>query len=316
MKIKYRIGVMPGPWPAANDGPEFLWRFVDLCERTGIDSVWFSERLSSPLAVLEPITTMAAVASRTRRLKFGPSVLVMPFRAPVLAARELAMIDYLSGGRMLPAVGIGAVGIGGESEREFNAAGVPFKERGRRTDEAIRIMRLLWEEDEVSFAGEFWKLERVTVRPKPVQQPFPLWIGGNSEAAMRRAGRLGDGWIPSLITSPQLRIGVGKTQAFAREAGREVPADHFGVLVNFGLDEDGRSARAAAEPYIPKGRVDDATLAACTAFGPPEVVRARLEEYVAAGASKFVLRPMCPPDRMLEQLARLAEDVIPAFHSR
>jgi alkanesulfonate monooxygenase SsuD/methylene tetrahydromethanopterin reductase-like flavin-dependent oxidoreductase (luciferase family) len=149
-----------------------------------------------------------------------------------------------------------------------------------------------------------------------VQQPFPLWIGGNSEAAMRRAGRLGDGWIPSLITSPQLRIGVGKTQAFAREAGREVPADHFGVLVNFGLDEDGRFARAAAEPYIPKGRVDDATLAACTAFGPPEVVRARLEEYVAAGASKFVLRPMCPPDRMLEQLARLAEDVIPAFHSR
>ncbi len=311
MKIKYRIGVMPGPWPAPADGAEFLWRFVDLCERRSVDSLWFSERLSAPMVVPEPITTMAAIAARTRRLKFGPSVLVMPFRAPVIAARELAMIDYLSGGRMLPAVGIGA-----ESEREFRAVGVPFRERGRRTDEAIRIMRLLWEQDEVSFAGEFWTLERVTVLPKPVQKPFPLWIGGNSEAAMRRAGRLGDGWIPSFITPAQLAAGVERTQAFAREAGREVPADHFGALVYFGLDDDGRSARAAAEPFIPRNRVDDATLAACTAFGPPAAVAARLEEYVKAGASKFVLRPMCPPDRVLDQVARLAEAVIPEFHSR
>src|SRR2546427_13201693 len=126
MNIKYRIGVMPGPGPAASpgepDGREFLWRFIDLCERTAIDSVWFSDRLSSPLPVLEPMITMAAVAARTQRLKFGPSVLVAPFRSPVLAARELAMLDYLSGGRALPAVGIGV-----EQEREFRAAGVPFK---------------------------------------------------------------------------------------------------------------------------------------------------------------------------------------------
>ncbi len=311
MRIKYRIGVMPGPWPVSRDGPEFLWRFVDQCEQTGIDSVWFSERLSSPMVVPEPVTTLAAVAARTKRLRFGPSVLVLPFRAPVLAARELAMIDYLSGGRMLPAVGIGV-----ESAREFDAVGVPFRERGRRTDEAIRIMRMLWEQDEVTFAGEFWKLERVRVLPKPVQKPFPLWIGGNSEAAMRRAGRLGDGWIPSFIAPAQLRVGVEKTRAFARAVDREVPADHFGALLCFGIDADPRSARAAAEPFLPSGRVDDATLAACTAFGPPELIGAKLEEYVGAGASKFILRPMCPPDRMLDQLARLAEDVIPAFHSR
>ena len=311
MRIKYRIGVMPGPWPAEPDGPAPLWRLVDLCERTEIDSVWFSELLSAPLPVPEPMTTMAAVAARTTRLKFGPSVLVMPFRTPVLAAREMAMIDYLSGGRMLPAVGIGV-----ESEREFQAAGVPFKERARRTDEAIRIMRRCWEEDEVTFTGEFWKLERVTVRPRPVQQPFPLWIGGSSEAAMRRAGRLGDGWIPSFITPAQLKVGVEKTQEYARQAGREVPIDHFGALFYFGIDADERRARAAAEPYIPKGRVDDATLRVCTAFGPPDAVRAKLEEYVAAGASKFVLRPMGPPDRMLDQLARLAEEVVPDFHRR
>jgi len=311
MPIKYRVGVMPGPWPGGPAGRDFFWRFVDLCEKTEIDSVWFSERLSSPLPLPEPMTAMAAVAARTTRLKFGPSVFVTPFRTPVLAAREIAMIDYLSGGRMLPAFGIGV-----EQEREFHAAGVPFRERGRRTDEAIAIMRRCWSEDEVTFAGEFWRLDRITVLPKPVQQPMPLWIGGNSEAAMRRAGRLGDGWIPSFITPEQLRVGVDKTQAFAAEAGRAVPADHFGVLFYYCLDTDPAAARALAVPFVPRGRVDDATLARCTAFGPPALVRERLEEYAAAGGSKFILRPMGPPERALDQLAQLATEVVPAFHRR
>jgi probable F420-dependent oxidoreductase len=311
MAIKYRVGVMPGPWPPTADGADLFWRFVDTCERSDIDSLWFSDRLSSPGPVLEPITTMAAVAARTRRLKFGPSVLVTPFRTPVMMARELAMIDYLSDGRMLPAVGIGV-----EQEREFKAAGVPFRERGRRTDEAITIMRRCWAEDEVTFAGEFWHLDRVTVLPKPVQQPFPLWIGGNSEAAMRRAGRLGDGWIPSFIAPEAFRVGVEKTQAFAAEAGREVPSDHFGSLVYVCLERDRETARKLAMPFVPRNRVDDATLDACTAFGPPEVVLERLDQYIAGGGSKFIARPMCPPDRLLEQLARLDAEVIPAVHRR
>src|SRR6266436_6638096 len=274
MQIKYRVGVMPGPWPPGPDGARFLWQLVDLCETTEIDSLWFSERLSSPLPVPEPMTTLAAVAARTRRLKFGPSVFITPFRNPVTAAREIAMIDYLSGGRMLPAFGIGV-----EQEREFHAAGVPFKERGRRTDEAIAIMRRCWEEDEVTFAGEFWRLDRITVLPKPLQRPFPLWIGGKSEAAMRRAGR-------------------------------EVPIDHFGTLFYYYLDDDPARARAAAAPFVPRGRVDGPTMAQCTAFGPADLVRERLEQYVAAGASKFILRPMCPADQALDQLARLGTDVV------
>jgi probable F420-dependent oxidoreductase len=311
MQIKYRVGVMPGAWPAGAEGRDLLWKIVDVCERTEIDSIWFSERLSSPLPVPEPLTTMAAVAARTSRLKFGPSVFITPFRSPAMLAREIAMIDYLSGGRMLPAFGIGV-----EQPREFEAAGVPFKERGRRTDEAIAIMRRLWAEDEVTFAGEFWKLDRITVLPRPVQQPMPLWIGGNSEAAMRRAGRLGDGWIPSFIPPDRFRAGVELTHKFAAEAGRSVPADHFGCLIYYYLDDDAAAARATAAPFLPRGRVDDATLERCTAFGPPALLRERLEEYVAGGGSKFIVRPMCPPDQMLEQLQRLAEEVIPAFHRR
>src|SRR5439155_1458625 len=136
-----------------------------------------------------------------------------------------------------------AVGIGGRQEREFRSAGVPLKDRGRRTDEALRIMRRCWAEDEVTHDCGFWKLERVTVLPKPVQQPMPLWIGAISEAAMRRAGRLGDGWIPSFITPAEFRIGVEKTCAYAGEARREIPGDHFGALVNFWLDPDPARAR-------------------------------------------------------------------------
>lgn len=310
VRLKYRVGVMPGPWPTG-DHRELFWRFVEQCERSEIDSLWFSERLSSPGPVLEPVTAMAAVAARTSRLKFGPSVLVAPFRSPIVLARELAMLDYLSGGRALPAVGIG---VG--DPREFSAAGVSYAERGRRTDEAIRIMRACWTGKSVALAGEFWTLDGVTVLPRPVQEPFPLWVGGNSEAAMRRAGRLGDGWIPSFITPDAFAAGVEKTHAFAREAGRQVPADHFGALVYFHFDSDPAKAKSAAAPFIPRSRVDEATLDRCAAFGPPSLLVERLEQYVAGGGSKFIARPMCPPEQMLDQIARLAEEVVPLVHAR
>ena len=311
VRIKFRIGIMPGPWPRGGDGADFLWKLTDLCETSGIDSLWLSDRLSSPAPVPEPLTTLAAVAARTSRIKFGPSVLVLPFRTPVVVAKELATIDYISGGRLLPAVGVGV-----ELPREFDASGVPFKERGRRTDEAIAIIRRLWLEDEVTFQGEFYRLERVSVLPKPIQAPLPIWIGGKSEAAHRRAGRLGDGWIPSFIAPEELARGVEQVQRFAREARREVPGDHFGALVYYALADSPEAAWRLAEPHIPRGRVDEATLRSASAFGPPELVARKVEEYIASGGSKFVLRPMCPPELMLEQLQRLAEEIIPAFHRR
>jgi probable F420-dependent oxidoreductase len=257
------------------------------------------------------MTTLAAVAARTSRLKFGPSVLVLPYRTPVVAAKEMATIDYLSGGRLLPAVGVGV-----ELPKEFEASGVPFKERGRRTDEAIQVIRRLWLEDQVTFHGEFYRLDRVTIFPKPAQTPPPIWIGGKSEAAVKRTGRLGDGWIPSFITPEEFERGVEAVKRFAREAGRHVPDDHFGALINYAIADSPEVAFRMASPYIPRNRVDEATLAASTAFGPPEVIAKKIEEYVAGGGSKFILRPLCPPEMMLEQLQRLAEEIIPPFHSR
>src|SRR5512147_2704829 len=199
MTVKYRVGIMPGPWPPGRDGAGFLWTLCDMLERSDVDSIWLSDRLSSPAPVPEVMTTLAAIAARTTRLKFGPSVVVLPYRTPVVAAKEMATVDWLSQGRLFPAVGVGV-----ELPREFDASGVAFAERGRRTDEAIRVMRLLWTQDEVTFQGDFYKLDRVSIFPKPWQTPPPIWIGGKSEAAMRRTARLGDGWIPSFITPEEM----------------------------------------------------------------------------------------------------------------
>ncbi|HET9927016.1 MAG TPA: TIGR03619 family F420-dependent LLM class oxidoreductase [Methylomirabilota bacterium] len=311
MMIKYRIGIMPGPWPTGRDGAAFLWTLCDTLERSEVDSIWLSDRLSSPAPVPEVMTTLAAIAARTARLKFGPSVVVLPYRTPVVAAKEMATVDWLSQGRLFPAVGVGV-----EVPREFDASGVPFAERGRRTDEAIRVMRLLWTQNEVSFQGEFYKLDRVSIFPKPWQTPPPIWIGGKSEAAMRRTARLGDGWIPSLITPDELRAGVQKVQELAAAAGRQVPEDHFGTLISYAIADTDEAALALAQPYIQRGRVDDATMRQCTAFGSVGRLLEKVEEYVKGGASKFILRPLCPPDRMLEQLAAVAEHVCPEYHRR
>jgi len=311
MDVKYRIGIMPGPWPAGREGADFLWTLCEVLERDGIDSLWLSDRLSSPVPVPEVMTTLAAVAARTTALKFGPSVIVLPYRTPVVAAKEMATIDWLSRGRFFPAVGVGV-----ELPREFEASGVPFAQRGRRTDEAIEVIRRLWTEDSVTFQGEFYTLDRISVFPKPWQSPPPIWIGGKSDAAIRRTARVGDGWIPSFITPAEFRTGMERVQELAAAAGREVPEDHFGTLINYAVAAGREEALAFAQPHVPRGRVDDATMAECTAFGPPEVLVAKIEQYVKAGASKFILRPLCPPDRMLEQLAQIAEHVVPIYHSR
>ena len=306
---KIRIGVMPGPWPEGPDAGDLFWRLVDLCERTAVDSLWLSDRLLAP--TLEPLTALAAAAARTRRLKFGTAVLVLPVRSPLLAAKALATLDVLSGGRVFPAVGVGL-----DQRREWEAAGVPPGMRGRRTDEAIEVIRRLWAEDEVSHRGSYFTLDRVRLWPRPVQTPPPLWVGGSSEAALRRAGRLGDGWLASLVTPEAFGRGVERIQAHARAAGRTVPADHFGPIIPFALAASPAEAWRAAEPYLPRDRADEATLRAATALGPPEAIAAVIERYVARGASKFVLRPAGPPAAMLDQLAWLAEAVIPPFHAR
>ncbi len=304
-----RIGVMPGPWPEGPSAGEFFWRLTELCETSAIDSLWLSDRLLGP--TLEPLTALAAAIARTRRLKFGTAVLVLPFRSPILAAKALATLDVLSGGRVFPAVGLGV-----DQPREWEAAGVPPGTRGARTDEAIEVIRRLWTEAEVTYRGSYFTLDRVRFLPRPVQTSPPLWVGGTSDAALRRAGRLADGWLASFIAPEAFGRAVERIQSYAQKAGRAIDADHFGTIISYVLAASQDEGWRAAAPYLHRDRADPATLRAVTAVGPPEAVAAVIERYVERGGTKFVLRPAGPPAAMLDQLAQLAEDVIPPFHAR
>jgi alkanesulfonate monooxygenase SsuD/methylene tetrahydromethanopterin reductase-like flavin-dependent oxidoreductase (luciferase family) len=170
-------------------GATAYWRWVDTCEAGGVDSIWQTDRIVGRQPFLESMTTMAALAGRTRRMRFCMNVVSLTFRDPVLLAKQCATIDMLSEGRLLPAFGIGS-----PLAPEWQALGIDTKTRGRKTDECLDIIRRLWREESVDFSGAFYQLKGVTIAPKPVHPDLPMWIGGSTDAAIRRTARVGTGW--------------------------------------------------------------------------------------------------------------------------
>jgi probable F420-dependent oxidoreductase len=304
MSIGFGLGIAGFPF---SDMQAFL-RWVDLCETSGVDSVWFSERLVSSSPALEPIATFGVVAGRTERLKFGMNAIVLPLRDPLVLAKQCATLDFLSGGRLLPAFGVGS-----ELSPEFRSTGRRPEGRGRRSDEMIQIMSRLWSEEHVSFEGKHFQYQDVTISPRPVQRPLPMWIGGSSDAAIRRTATLGTGWLGGVQTPSQVAPVIAKIRAATAEAGRTIDDDHYGAGFPFrfgSFDEPvvERSARAYAR--IGEGIAPGDYMG----VGGADEIVARAEEYIAAGVSKFVLRPIADSDtEMMAQTQRLMDEVVPRF---
>jgi probable F420-dependent oxidoreductase len=302
--MKIRIGIQLGQWSSRDLSPAAITELVDFFESLDIDSLWVSDRIVSPALTLEPITFLSFVAGRLDKMKLGTSTLVLPTRHPVVLAKELATLDFLSRGRLFP-----AIGLGGDESRDLQAVGIEKKERAGRTDEALTLMRKLWSEANVTFAGKYFSVQDITIMPRPFQNNGPpLWIGGRSEAAMRRTGRLGDGWLVSSVSPDEVENGIRSIRGHAAAANRQVPDDHYGVVIPFyfaasaerALDLAGRAIRPRAD--LP---IND-----YTAFGTPDHVQAKIQAYIRAGASKFVMRPCGPFDGWREQIANLAREVI------
>ena len=305
MSVRIGLGaaVLPGTTPRS------FFRWVDLCEESAVDSIWLSERLISPQPALEPMTAMAAIAGRTERLKFGMNVVLLPLRDPLVLAKECATIDYLSDGRLLPAFGVGAL-----NAPEWRATGREPRGRGAVADEMIDLMARLWAEEEVTFAGEHFRYEGASIAPRPVQQPLPLWIGGSSDAAVRRTALRGTGWLAGIQTPAQVAPVVAKIKAAVAEAGRTIDEDHYGAgfPFRFGSWDDEPIARTA-KAY---GRFAALDPKALFAVGGADAIVARAREYVACGISKFVLRPLADSDAdAYAQTQRLIEEVLPAVHT-
>src|SRR6201995_467912 len=250
-------------------GASAYWRWIDMCEAGGVDSIWQPARIVGRQPFLESMTTMAALAGRTRRLRFGMNVVALGFRDPVLLAKQCATIDVLSEGRLLPAFGIGSP-LGGEWE----ALGVDTKTRGRKADECLEIIRRLWREDQVDFNGAFYKLKAATILPKPVQPDLPMWIGGSTDAAIRRTARIGTGWQAGGDPPTEAGRVVAAIKAALAEAGPAVDDDHYGAGFAFHFGSpDAPTVRRAMDSYAKRtGR--DTTGA--FAIGDHDVILARL----------------------------------------
>jgi len=309
MTMKVRIGISLADSSFDDHNPEALLSFIDDCERWTIDSVWVSDRIVAPRPTLDPIVFMAYLASRMRNMKFGTSALVLPTRQPVLLAKQLATLDYLCKGRLLL-----VVGLGGDDSRDFEAAGVRKEERGKRGNEAIILMKKLWSEENVNFDGQFYSVHDLTLLPRPHQKGGPpIWVEGRSKAALRRVGKLADGWLVSSCTPQEVAFGIETIRNHAVEAGREVPEDHYGVLIPYFIAADSDEAERTAGPSI-RRRQDLAPQEYC-ALGTTEQIRRKLQEYIDAGATKFVMRPSGPKESLDAQVKTLAKEVIPALQT-
>lgn len=307
--MKVRIGTGFIGWPFPTVDPGYVWEFIDMSEDLGIDSIWLSDRIVAPTVSLESMTFMAALAARTKKMKFGNSVLALPLRNPTVLAKEIATVDFLSGGRMLPAVGLGT-----NNPNEIEACGAQARNRGAQTDEAMALMRRLWTEETVTFHGEFYKTTDVTVTPKPIQQPLPIWIGGRTDAAFRRVGRHGDGWLTSSLTPEEAGQGVRQIREYAKKAGREVPEDHYGTIISYCLANSRDQALLHAQPFMMRARADLPPESYC-GLGSVEDIASLINEFIKNGLTKFVLRATCPPEMTMAQNERIAREIIPLFHS-
>jgi probable F420-dependent oxidoreductase len=303
--MKIRIGVGFSGWPF--ERTKDFWDFVDLVEASGLDSIWLNDRIRNPTPALEPITALAMIAGRTKRIKFGMSVAVLPVRDPIVLAKEIATIDFLSNGRMLPAFGLGQ-----NNEAEWLAVGRTTDHRGAMTDEAVPLMRRLWSEDAVTHRGRFYTTHELTILPKPKQQPTPVWFGGRSPAAYRRVARLGDGFLGSYQPPSEAGKAVCAIRQAATEYGRQVPEDHYGTIVPFHFGD----TDVSAEIQTLVRRIDPKTpFESYAAWRTPDAVLRRIDEFVAVGMTKFVLRPMVSGPTLNDQFARLAEVVVPHYHN-
>ncbi|MEI6202997.1 MAG: LLM class flavin-dependent oxidoreductase [Enhydrobacter sp.] len=300
MSVAIGLGLMDFPFKSGSD----YWRWVDLCEAGGVDSLWQTDRLVSKQPILECMATMGALAGRTRRLRFGMNVVSLALRDPVLLAKQCATIDVLSEGRLLPAFGIGSP-LG----PEWAALDIDTKTRGKRTDESLEIIARLWREDSVDFAGKHYRLKGASIAPRPVQPDLPMWIGGSSDAAIRRTAKYGTGWQGGGETLEDAGRVVAAIKKAVVEAGRTIDEDHYGAAFPFYFGSASDSLVTGAMAAYAKRTGRDAS--SYFAIGDAQVIRDRVAAYVAVGIEKFILRPVGSGDEVIIQTKRLIEEVLP-----
>jgi probable F420-dependent oxidoreductase len=292
--MKIRIGISGGGQDLDAAAMGALGRAV---ADHSFDSLWLPEILSRPGP--DPLVGLAWVSGACPGLKIGTTML-LPGRNLVWLAKAVATLDLLSGGRFLLTF-VPGLSIGGEQR----AIGIPAAERGALMDEALPVLRQLWSGEPVSHDGPSGSFTDVRVSPRPVQDPFDVWLGGNVPAALERCGRLGDGWIPAFCTPDEVAAGKKVIDEAADRHGRAISPEHFGVSIGYapaGFDFSGEPAAALAR------RARGRPLEEIIPVGLPRL-RSLMESFLAVGFSKFIVRPLAPPVEWRAELEALAAAV-------
>jgi probable F420-dependent oxidoreductase len=279
--VKVRIGYGLGVRTRLNDSG--FATVVDSLERLRFDSLWLSERLGGDAP--DPLVAMSFAAGRTTKLKFGMSVMVLPGRNPIVLAKELATLDRLSNGRLLPAFGLGVA-----DRHEQQAFGVERSERAAWFDESMTVLRAAWTGEAFSHHGARYHYDDLRVLPSPSQQRLDVWLGGIAPSELRRVGRLADGWLPSFVTPDDAARGRETIEATLREHDRTIDDDHYGALVPYAMGPvpDGVLAGLA------KRRPDLADPSELVPNGWDQLI-ATIDRFVAVGTTKFVVLPIVEP---------------------
>ena len=253
-------------------------------EQLGFDALWAGDHLLCDAPVLDALCALSAAAAVTNRIELGASVLQLGLRQPAWAAKQLATVAALAPGRFRL-----GVGVGGEYPQEFTAAGVDRRTRGARLDEIMGVLPSLLRGEPVDHRGPLAPVQVTGLRPT-IPARVPVTVGGRGDAALRRAARYGDQWMPMWLGPQTVRDRAGRLAALAAQNGRPVPSIALLVLVNVG--EDVAAARSAAAKLVRRQyRMPLERVERWTAYGPTETVAALLQEYADVGVSEFVLMP-------------------------
>ncbi len=290
------------PTPAADVQPDTVVAFGQRVEAAGLHSLWTLDRLVFDNQ--EPLLCLAALATTTRRVRLGTSVLLGTLRPPALLAKMVATLDVLSGGRMI--LGLGA----GSRPNDFAAAEVAWEHRGSRLAEEIAILRQAWRGEPLHYQGRYYQVDVGPIGPRPVQPGGPpIWLGGSADTALRRAGRLADGYIGTTSGGPDgLRAAWAKVRQHAEAAGRDPSRLKLAALVYAAVDDDRDRAVERAGGYLRRYYPPErAQVPPWFLLGPPAACIERAQEYFAAGVDVLIVGPVTAD---LAHLDRLLNEVV------
>lgn len=296
--------------PAETPDAEALFAYAGRAEALGFESLWAWDHVilgvDPAFPILDAVGTLTAIAARTRTIRLGTGVLVLPLRNPTVAAKALGTLDVISGGRLI--LGVAA----GWYAREFDAVGVPFKQRGRLFERNLDILTRLWTEDRVTLQVDEFNLREAVMRPRPAQRPRPpILIGGYVDAVLRRVATRSDGWLTYFYTPEGYRRSWAKIVAFAREAGRD-PAtltgtNQLAILVGRSRAETEAPMRRWLETEWDVAAWSESTLEHAIRGSVDECVE-QLRAHAATGVDRLVLIPYRYAP---EQVERIAAEVLP-----